>query len=122
MRKSVLVVDDNDGCREVAASVLRLGGYAVTEAADGQEALRSLAGGAAPDVILLDMLMPVLDGWQFLKHLKASAHGTIPVVITTGTILTREWAESFAGAGFLKKPFTDDELLAEVRRCAGRPA
>jgi CheY-like chemotaxis protein len=114
--KTILVVEDNEVAREGVATVLRRHGYEVALAADGREALEHLATSPAPDLILLDMLMPGVDGWHFLKLLREQAPA-IPVVVTTGTILTPEWAESQGCAGFLKKPLETEGLLAEVQRC-----
>lgn len=114
--KTILVVEDHAVAREGLAVLLRRAGYAVTMAANGQEALDLLAAGHAPDLILLDMLMPVLDGWHFLSQLRQ--RGPLPpIVVTTGTILTREWAEANGCAGFLRKPVEEDALLAEVHHC-----
>jgi CheY-like chemotaxis protein len=67
------------------------------------------------------MLLPVLDGWHVLKRLRdEGGRPTVPVVVVTGTILTREWAEQSGCAGFVKKPIDHDALLAEVTRCVGR--
>jgi two-component system chemotaxis response regulator CheY len=119
--KTILVVEDNDVAREGAAAALQGAGYQVVQAADGQEALDLLRSGPAPDLILLDMLLPVLDGWLFLERLRREGPlPTPPIVITTGTILTREWAGDHGCAGFVRKPIDTDELLAEVRRCLGQ--
>jgi CheY-like chemotaxis protein len=116
--KTLLVVEDNEVAREGLASILSRHGYAVALAANGREALDYLAGNPAPALILLDMLMPVLDGWRFLEQLKLSGRlGTTPVVVTTGTVLTREWAGDHGCAGFVKKPIEVEALLAEIRRC-----
>jgi CheY-like chemotaxis protein len=88
-------------------------------AANGEEALRLLAAGPAPDLILLDMLMPVLDGWHFLERLRQEATRPPVVVTTAAGVLSREWAEAHGCAGFVRKPVETDELLAEVRRCLG---
>ena len=102
------------------SDTLRQAGYAVRPAADGREALDRLRHGPAPDLILLDMLMPVLDGWHFLGRLKQEGpQPPPPILIVTGTILTREWAESHGCCGFLRKPTEPEELLEEVRRCLG---
>ena len=115
--KTVLVVEDEDTTRTLLAALLRQHGYAALTAPNGQEALHVLASTAPPDLILLDMLMPVMDGWHFLDRLRASRHGSIPVVVVTGGVLGREWAAAHGCAGFLKKPFDAEDLLAEVRRC-----
>jgi CheY-like chemotaxis protein len=64
--------------------------------------------------------MPVLDGWRFLEEGRRDAPGPgVPLLVTTSTILTREWAEAHDCAGFLRKPAETEELLGEVRRCLG---
>jgi CheY-like chemotaxis protein len=114
--KRLLVVEDNEVAREGLAAVLRPAGYEVILASNGQEALNVLATGPAPDLILLDMLLPVLDGWQFL-NLTRSQGRPPPIIVTTGTILTPEWARDYGCQGFLRKPIDADALLEEVRRC-----
>jgi CheY-like chemotaxis protein len=118
---TILVVEDNDIAREGLAAVLRRAGYSVATAENGQEALSVLGADPAPDLILLDMLMPVLDGWHFLDRLKRSPRKAVPVVVTTGTILTPEWAAAHGCAGFIGKPVEAAELLAEIRRILGQP-
>lgn len=113
--KKILVVEDNEISREHFASVLRDTGYAVDTAENGQEALACLKA-SIPHLILLDMLMPVLDGWRFLQILKSSGLN-IPVIVVTGTILTQEWASQHDCIGFLQKPVSPTALLAEARRC-----
>lgn len=119
--KTILVVEDNAAARESLAAVLRRHGFAVTLAGDGRQALELLGAGPTPDLILLDMFLPVLDGWHVLDGMKGLPAG-VPerVVITTGTILSREWADAHGCAGFLKKPFGEAELLAELDRVFGR--
>src|SRR5689334_5807304 len=100
------------------AAVLGRAGYEVATAPNGQEALALLREGPFPDLIVLDMLMPVLDGWRFLEKLhRQRPRLAVPVVLATGSNLTPEWAQDHACQGFLKKPIEADELLAEVRRC-----
>jgi CheY-like chemotaxis protein len=111
----ILLVEDNDLCRRELNDILGREGYEVVPLCHGQEALDYLENNSAPDLILLDMLMPVLDGWHFLKRLQMP----VPVIIVTGTVLTREWAGSHGCAGFLRKPIGEEDLLAEVRRCLG---
>jgi two-component system chemotaxis response regulator CheY len=115
MSSTILVVEDNDICREGLATVLRHQGYQVIAVRHGQEALDLLEAGPVPDLILLDMLMPVLDGWSFLSEV--AKYPPIPIVITTSTILTPEWAACHGCVGFLRKPILTEDLLAEVKRC-----
>jgi CheY-like chemotaxis protein len=122
MAQTLLVVEDNAVAREGLAVVLRRHGYDVATAGDGRQALDALRAGPRPDLILLDMLMPVLDGWHFLGELRRTAGpAPPPVVITTGTILSLAWALDHGCAGFIRKPIEEGELLAEVRRCLGGP-
>ncbi len=118
--KSLLVVEDDEPAREALANLLRLEGYAVAEAGNGAEALDYLRTNPPPDLILLDMLLPVLDGWHFLtevRHVSDVRH--VPIIVITSTILTPDWARDHGCAGFLRKPIKPDELLAEVGRCVG---
>ena len=114
----ILVVEDNDLALEALTTILVQGGYHVVVATNGEEALNHLLGGLRPDLILLDMLMPVLDGWHFLERLRPlRLQPALPIVITTATNLTREWAEAHDCQGCLRKPIEPDRLLEEVRRC-----
>jgi CheY-like chemotaxis protein len=117
-QQTILLVEDNEVVREGLAALLWGNGYRVVTAADGEQALGRLRWGPRPDLILLDMLMPVLDGWHFLARLKAGGpRPPVPVVVTTSTILSREWAQDHGCQGFLKKPFEAEQLLDEVRLC-----
>jgi CheY-like chemotaxis protein len=114
----ILVVEDNEVTREGLVAVLQREGFAVAPVANAQEALDYLRDRPAPDLIVLDMLMPVLDGWGFLKALgQLSPRPAVPILVLTSTILTREWADDHGCAGFVRKPIATEELLAEVRRC-----
>ena len=117
--KTLLVVEDDSITREGLALILCREGFAVVMAANGEEALDCLRKNPDTDLILLDMLMPVLDGWHFLKCLKKMKKAAIPVIVTTGTILTREWARDNGCAGYVRKPIEIDALLEEIRRCLG---
>jgi CheY-like chemotaxis protein len=117
--RTLLVVEDNDVAREAVAVVLRRVGYHIVPATNGEEALRLLWGGPRVDLVLLDMLLPVLDGWHVLGRLLQEPTRP-PVVLTTGAdVLGGEWAEAHGCAGFLRKPFETEELLDQVRRCLG---
>jgi CheY-like chemotaxis protein len=119
--QTLLVVEDNRLTREGLGVVLQQEGYQVALAANGQAALDHLGTGPRPDLVLLDMLMPVLDGWHFLGKFQQGKTNAIPVVIVTGTNLTHEWAQDHGCQGFLRKPVEAEGLLAEVRRRLGGP-
>jgi CheY-like chemotaxis protein len=119
--KTILVVEDNSTVRTWLCQVLRGAGYAVVLKQNGQEALEYLRGNTAPDLIVLDMLMPVLDGWHLVGELRGIGRLTkVPVIIATGTILTPEWAAEHGCAGIVRKPMLPEALLVEIRRCLER--
>lgn len=116
--KVILVVEDNDIARVGLSGVLQNAGFAVVPLENGQMALDYLRAGQRPDLILLDMLMPAVDGWKFLKELRDwSKPVNVPIIVTTGTILTKEWAAQHGLAGLLRKPIETADLLADIRRC-----
>ena len=112
----LLIVDDSYFSREALAVVLRRAGYEVLSASNGTEAL-AILGTIRPDLILLDMLMPVLDGWQVLQQVKARNFPRVPIILVTATGPSRQWAEDHGCCGFIAKPIIPAEVLKEVRRC-----
>lgn len=119
MAKRVLVVDDQPLLRDVQVLLLREAGYVATALAGAREALDRLPD-LRPDLIVLDMTMPGMDGRQFLRRLRADeVWGQLPVIVTSG--LTAEEMEPMSGRAcdVLSKPFSDVALLARVRRLIG---
>jgi CheY-like chemotaxis protein len=117
-RYRVLVVDDTADVRESVALLLRGEGYNVDRATDGREALRCLRRGGRPALILLDLMMPRMDGWAFLREKSRDpALADIPVVILTSADDEHHEAAAVLGAdSFLQKPVGADDLLGAVRR------
>lgn len=117
---TVLLVDDDLDLREAAAEALEDAGYRVVRADDGRRALDEMTrGGLRPDLILLDMMMPNLDGWGFRvaqKQLPAIAE--IPVVALTAYALTDDEREQLDAAVILRKPVALDELMSAVENVA----
>lgn len=114
----VLVVDDEQTIRDVVADALKLEGYPVSTAPNGAEALR-LVDKENPTMVLLDMRMPVLDGWEFSRELRRRGY-RMPVVVLTAAQNAKRWAEEIGAAGYLAKPFDLDDLLRIVERfCLG---
>ena len=111
----VLVVDDDKGIREFVRTVLADEGYDVTEATDGQEALDRVAQ-RRPDVILLDMRMPVMDGWEFARTYRERPGPHAPIVIVTAALDVAKDAKEIGADGFLAKPFQLDDLLQLVQQ------
>lgn len=119
-KKTILIVEDDAVQREGLGLLLRRAGYKVQLAADGLQAMDQLRGGTLPDVMVLDMLLPGLDGWQVLDGLRRqAATATLPIILATGTVLSREWALDHGCVGFVRKPIDMNALLAEIQRCSG---
>ena len=110
----VLVVDDEPELRSVVALVLSEEGYEVEQAANGAEALHVLTH-HQPNCMLLDMRMPVLDGWGFARELEAR-HLHVPVVVMTAAQDARHWCDEIGAVACLPKPFDVDDLLDTVER------
>lgn len=114
-RKTILVVEDDRDVRETVTVVLEEL-YRVEEASNGREALELIGRRGLPDLILLDMRMPVMDGWRFAAELRARYGSTAPpiVVMTAASDASSRAAEVHAN-GCLEKPFDIDRLLSVVR-------
>ena len=121
----VLVVEDDDAPREMMRRLLVGEGWSVGTARNGREALERL-GAEPPDLILLDLLMPEMDGFEFLTRLRQRADFTaIPVIIVTAADLTEEQRRLLQGGVehiLQKAAYGQDELLVEIRRIIGRYA
>ena len=117
----VLLVDDDEDLRDSIADLLRQRGYPVATAEDGHAALAIIAGSRNPCIVLLDLVMPVMDGWKFLAVVQADpAMASIPVVIASAHAATHA---PTGVAGILHKPFDMDELFATIaRHCGPAPA
>ena len=110
----VLVVDDNAALRENLAECLEIEGFEVSVAEDGHRALAALRDGPTPHVVLVDLMMPGMDGRQFVSHLRADPRFTgVRVVLTTGMSGPR--TRNTGADAVLPKPFGVKELLAVLR-------
>lgn len=119
----VLVVDDDDDIRLLVGELLRLTGYEVIAASSGVQALALLEAGTRPDLVLLDVQMPELDGWDTLRGIRAvEEHRDLPVVLCTvksGPVDTAlGW--SLGCDGYVVKPFAIEALIQEVERVLAR--
>lgn len=108
----ILVVDDDRAIREMLADVLRFEGYAVELAADGAEALAVLER-VTPSLVLLDMRMPVVDGWEFARLARARGLAA-PIIVMTAAANAQRWCDEIDGTACLAKPFDVPDLLATV--------
>ncbi len=117
-RPRVLLVDDYPDAREMYSEYLEYSGFEVVQAANGIEALQQAAD-LAPDIILMDLSLPVMDGWEATRRLKADARtSAIPVVALTGHALAgiSEGARQAGCDAFITKPCLPDDLVIEIRR------
>jgi CheY-like chemotaxis protein len=115
--RSILVVDDDPDIREAISSALSDEGYQVTGASNGREALAHLRGQTRPSLILLDMMMPEMDGWRFRLELKKLPElASIPVVILSAHGNVRDAALALGAADYLRKPLRLDSLLEIAER------
>ena len=119
---SILVVDDEEAVRESLRRALTLEGYEVSLASDGSEALRSLST-RAPDAVVLDVLMPELDGLDVCRQLRSAGDATPVLMLTARDTVGDRVAGLDAGADdYLVKPFALEELLARLRALLRRTA
>lgn len=113
----ILLIDDDPDTRAQLAEILREEGYLVATACDGLEGFEKLKTDCAPCVILLDLMMPVMNGWQFrAKQLSEPKLARLPVIVLSATTEVRRYAAELNAAGFISKPFMLDRLLSTVQR------
>jgi CheY-like chemotaxis protein len=110
----VLIVEDDADLRDMMAQLLLLEGVTAHTAANGREALEYLHGSARPALILLDLMMPVMDGWEFRREQQRDPRlADVPVIILSALDQTR--AGDIGEAAFMKKPLDFDRLIDLVR-------
>jgi two-component system, OmpR family, response regulator MprA len=118
-RHRILVVDDEEGFRDGLADLLNMEGYEVSVAGDAVEAV-SMLPDFRPDVILLDLRMPLLDGEAFLRGIRGlPASREVPVVLISAKEELRVIASRYGAAGYLSKPFEAPQLLSLLERVLG---
>jgi len=110
----VLIVEDDEDLRDMMAQMLTIEGFNTATAANGREALEYLHSTGKPNVILLDLMMPVMDGWEFRRQQKADPElAPVPVIVLSALDPPR--AATVDADAFLKKPLDFDRLLELVR-------
>lgn len=112
-RGPILVVDDDPDILGMLREALEGEGHRVVTATDGMDALERLA--ARPSLILLDMRMPRMDGWEFARRARDLGN-TAPIVVITAAGDARAWAQEISAAAYVSKPFTISQLLKVVDR------
>ena len=118
MSKCILVVEDQEDNRQIVRDLLTITDYEVTEAENGEEALASVAK-QRPDLILMDIQLPIMDGYEATRRLKADpALRAIPIIAVTSYALSgdEEKARAAGCDDFVPKPFSPRELLAKIRK------
>ena len=111
---SVLLVDDDPDIRESICMVLEAEGYSVETAANGAEALEKLRDLPLPSLVLLDLMMPVMNGWRFLELVNGGQPATFPVVVVSAAVPPKP----DNAVSCLRKPVDLDSLLAKVAEYA----
>jgi len=116
----ILVVDDDLGIRVSLAALLEAEGFLVETAMNGEQALECIAR-ERPTLVMLDMRMPIMDGWRFARELRDRGI-VLPIVVMTAARDAQAWADEVAATAFAPKPFDYPELLATLDRiCSGGP-
>lgn len=110
----ILIVDDDESIRQIVHLCLSDEGYDVYEASNGQAALDGL-GEFRPSLILLDMRMPVMDGWEFARRYRTMAVPHVPILAFVAALNADKECAELDTAGILAKPFDLDDLLQAVR-------
>ena len=113
--RGVLVVEDDRDLATLVEMIVSDAGYAVDTAADGAEALERVAE-RMPGVILLDMRMPVMNGWEFAREFRARHGPAAPIVVVTAAENAQLRAEEIGADGWLEKPFDVDDVLRMIAR------
>lgn len=122
MATRVLIAEDEPHIVESLSFVLEHAGYAVRTALDGEAALRELRA-SAPDLLILDLMLPRMNGFEVLKAVRADAAlRAIPVIVLTarGQAQDRGLVEQIGAEGFMTKPFSNREVVERVRQLAAR--
>lgn len=119
-KRLILVVEDDPGVRETTSEVLEIGGYRVQSADNGPRALSAVKQ-ERPALILLDLSLPILDGWEVLEELQAQGDPP-PVILVTGHIHLAGRAMESGAAASIIKPYDMDDLLGLVAKVLDPPA
>jgi CheY-like chemotaxis protein len=115
----ILIVDDDQAIRDVVTDILEMSDYRVKTASNGAEALETIRADR-PAAVLLDLMMPVMNGWEFLQRYKCEMPAVpVPVVIMSAARDASAVAGQLGAQAFLSKPFEIEAILAIVERVAG---
>lgn len=121
-RAYILVVEDDPDLRAIHAEILHAEGYEVRAAADGVEALEVMSDAGAPALVLLDLRMPRLDGWELAARMRATpAWSSVPLVVVAAHYAIAAEATALGARAWLHKPASIDDLVAVVERVYHEP-
>ena len=121
MGKRILVVEDQEDNRQILRDLLGSAGYQLVEAENGEEALQALAR-QRPDLILMDIQLPIMDGYETTRRIRANGDfKEIPIIAVTSYALAGDDAKALAAGcdGYVTKPYSPRQLLAKVREYLG---
>jgi CheY-like chemotaxis protein len=122
MARNVLVVEDDEGNRDMIREILEDEGYAVQTARNGLAALARMAG-ELPALVVMDLMMPAMDGFELVAEMeRRGLRPSVPILVVSGSAAAVRRLGEIAPEGFLSKPWDLTEFLAEIARFAGRPA
>ncbi len=117
MSKRILIVEDDTSIRELLVELLESEGYNVSSAVNGLEGLKKLEADSKPNLILIDLMMPVMDGYTFrTEQLKNNTWAKIPTVVMSAEANAKEKLKSYNITAFLSKPVELDTILQTVER------
>jgi two-component system, cell cycle response regulator DivK len=117
MNRCILVVEDQEDNRRILRDLLTSSGYELVEAEDGEQAL-AMAKRQRPDLILMDVQIPLIDGYEVTRRLKADpALRDIPIIVVTSYALSGDESKARAAGcnGYVSKPYSTRQLLAKIR-------
>lgn len=117
--KRLLLLEDEEIMRDTMRDFLESEGFEVSAVANGKTALEILENEKMPDLILLDMKMPLMDGWEFSSRLREKFQDPAPLLIMTAAVDAAERARDIKAVDFIEKPLVLDNLLLKVKKILG---
>jgi CheY-like chemotaxis protein len=116
-RERILLVDDDESIRQVVSIFLSDEGYTIGQAGNGQAAL-DLLDEFRPDIILLDLRMPVMDGWEFVRTYRQLPDPHVPIIAFVAALRAEQERDEIGAVGLLAKPFDLEDLLVAVEHAS----
>lgn len=114
--KTILVVEDDKDIQFALKMLLESEGYIVKEALNGSEAMQFISTEGLPNLILLDMTMPIMNGWEFAAAFHAKYDQSVPIIVMTAAADAKQRSLDVKAAGFVAKPFKLEDLTAVIQK------